>query len=902
MELQEITVEEFRTLRDPITVCFGPGLNVLHGRNEIGKSTLALAIWSALTVPSKTGGAVHRAMIPRGGGTPQVALKFIHGGRPHFLRKAFGGNRKGKTLLRVEGDGTVEEVQDEAAEERMRRLMGVEVERGAPAIHQVGLWPVVWVRQGEGGALPTKDLKETGRGQLSDRLAELAGEVFAGAGAEGLYDAARVEFERYFTGGGAVKQAGEAPLGKAARDLEAARKEHAEQEQRLKEHTGRLDEHDRLQTKIARLDEQLPELAHRRDEAKGAAVRLEALDRELTTVQQDFRVAAAALAQARRVRDGRAKQRQDLASVGAEHGRLQEKLDEEEALLPSLEAAGRERATALAAARKRREAAERALDHDRILLRLAMAQAELADVRERIERVVAHERELAEVERTLPSLAVTRRDLDALRELVRAQEAADVRLEAASARLELIALTALRGRLGDEALDLTAGARRAVLIDQPTELVLGDLAELRIRPGGEDLADRRHGAELAHAAVSDRLRALGVESEEAAAAVEQARAEALTTRDRLRGVLEAQKPEELRRRAAELEGVVEVEAARLPAGTSSGPVEDPDVLDARIQKDDRALRALREEEDAAVLSEQEVETEVARVRASLDGRRREAQGAAVRMRALEVAIEAGEATDGSDETLEAASDSAVAENERLTVALAELQQRRDALDPDGVARQLASTTRSLSSAKNERDEAQQRRIRVEGELGGQNLQIHDEVARTVERVRAAEREHATQEARAAAAKLLYETLKACRDRAQQRHMAPLHDQLRRLLPLLFRGASIELDDSLHDLQLDRGAEEGKHAFDDLSAGAQEQLGVLVRLSLARLMSAGEPQPVLLDDALVATDEVRFARMADVLAAAAEDLQIILLTCHWERLRRLGLAPHNQVDLEAIIRG
>lgn len=348
--------------------------------------------------------------------------------------------------------------------------------------------------------------------------------------------------------------------------------------------------------------------------------------------------------------------------------------------------------------------------------------------------------------------------------------------------------------------------------------------------------------------------------------------------------------------------MVEAETARLPEGTGPDPVEDPQALDARIEADDRALRELRGAEDAAVVAEQAAETEEARVRTSLEGRRREATAAEGRMGVLQKAIGGGEASDGSDGALEVAWKAAVDEDRICAKGLAEVQGRRDALDPDGVARELASAERALSGAEQERAEAQQRLIRVEGELGGQNLQIHDEVARTAERVAAAQREHATQQARAEAAKLLFETLKACRDRAQQRHMAPLQDELRRLLPLLFRDASIEVDDSLQQLHLDRGAEEGKHAFDDLSAGAQEQLGVLVRLSLARLMSAGEPLPVLLDDALVATDEARFGRMAGVLATASEDLQVILLTCHWERLRGLGLSPHHQVDLEAIVRG
>jgi uncharacterized protein YhaN len=52
---------------------------------------------------------------------------------------------------------------------------------------------------------------------------------------------------------------------------------------------------------------------------------------------------------------------------------------------------------------------------------------------------------------------------------------------------------------------------------------------------------------------------------------------------------------------------------------------------------------------------------------------------------------------------------------------------------------------------------------------------------------------------------------------------------------------------------------------------------------------------MLDDAIVFTSDVRFARMGDVLVSAAAGLQLLVFTCHWDRYR--GLGPDNVVDLE-----
>ena len=78
------------------------------------------------------------------------------------------------------------------------------------------------------------------------------------------------------------------------------------------------------------------------------------------------------------------------------------------------------------------------------------------------------------------------------------------------------------------------------------------------------------------------------------------------------------------------------------------------------------------------------------------------------------------------------------------------------------------------------------------------------------------------------------------------------------------------------------------SFDILSAGTQEQIAVLVRLAFADLLrEQGRPAPVILDDALVFSDDERIERMFDILSAAAERMQIVVLTCRTGLFGRLG---------------
>jgi uncharacterized protein YhaN len=77
-------------------------------------------------------------------------------------------------------------------------------------------------------------------------------------------------------------------------------------------------------------------------------------------------------------------------------------------------------------------------------------------------------------------------------------------------------------------------------------------------------------------------------------------------------------------------------------------------------------------------------------------------------------------------------------------------------------------------------------------------------------------------------------------------------------------------------------------FTRLSDGTQEQIAVLTRLAFAELLlDQGRPATVILDDALVFSDDERIERMFNIMTRAAERLQIIVLTCRKRLFTRLG---------------
>jgi chromosome segregation ATPase len=130
-------------------------------------------------------------------------------------------------------------------------------------------------------------------------------------------------------------------------------------------------------------------------------------------------------------------------------------------------------------------------------------------------------------------------------------------------------------------------------------------------------------------------------------------------------------------------------------------------------------------------------------------------------------------------------------------------------------------------------------------------------------------------------------LDGARSEARDRYFEPIAAELRPLMHLLWPDAELNwADDSLLPQSLTRNGQ--VESVDVLSGGTQEQIAFLVRLAFARLLAkGGRHAPVILDDALVYTDDDRIERMFDALHRQAGDLQIIVLSCRQRAFRELG---------------
>jgi DNA repair exonuclease SbcCD ATPase subunit len=231
-------------------------------------------------------------------------------------------------------------------------------------------------------------------------------------------------------------------------------------------------------------------------------------------------------------------------------------------------------------------------------------------------------------------------------------------------------------------------------------------------------------------------------------------------------------------------------------------------------------------------------------------------------------------------------DAVVAARETLELATAELARLRQG-DPAAALVETEARIGQLEAAIEQRGS---RLSELRGEIEGlqARVAVHAgegfaerlELARR--RLLELEREHAKCRREVEALQLLRTTLSEAERAAKERYLAPVALRIRPYLQALFPDAEIAVDEALRITGIRRGPS-GDEPFEQLSDGTREQIAILVRLALAELLcDRGLPAVVVLDDALVFSDDERIQRMFGVLARAAERLQIVVLTCR-ERL-------------------
>lgn len=236
--------------------------------------------------------------------------------------------------------------------------------------------------------------------------------------------------------------------------------------------------------------------------------------------------------------------------------------------------------------------------------------------------------------------------------------------------------------------------------------------------------------------------------------------------------------------------------------------------------------------------------------------------------------------------LQTSRDDKAAKEEKAAQTLADLKLNAPDLD---VAR--STHERLISAEKADRDEVnklERELARVDGAIETQSegaveeklAEVTDQLEKAVERAK-------RYELQAKALNMLIAHLDEARRDAQETYFEPIRNELRPLLAQLHAGADFELDpDKMLVGKIIRNGVEDDISV--LSGGAYEQIAILTRLAFAKLFAKqGRQVPLILDDALVHTDDERISTMFNMLSYAAKDQQIIVLSCRTRAFSDLG---------------
>jgi hypothetical protein len=861
MKLQALhltNVRKFTGKRASITA-IGPGITVVSEANEFGKSTFFDAIHALFFEKYGSSAKPVKSLQPYAGGAVEVAAE-IETDQGSFLVEKRFLSRKMARIVRMSDKAII--AQDDEAERWISGLLG------AAGDGPAGL---LWVRQGLVGLEPdgSKEkahLTETRR----DLLSSVAGEIDAMTGGRRMDRVMRRLTEDLAAI--ATKTGRKSGAWKAASDeVEALETELVKLAAQVETLEGALSSRRVSEALLTRLDH--PDAKNRRDEALLAAQTAmevaRAHDGLVNAARQERDIAALHAKGAKIELDALLDALNALTSATTQAESTKFKALEDETEATGLKARLDAARTSDAAARSDLANARAALDAARHQVEARKARTEAAQLTIRIGKAEVaqsdRERAAARVKVSLATAEWLALAETGAREVTQLEEA----LQAQQTTLRIVYSGATRIQINDT----------QIVGDQPVSID-GD-AVLNLPGIGQMTIHAQHQAtngadQLAKAILSRdaHFSKAGADTIQKARSLAAHRAEATRHADLANALLETLAPD----------SIAALIAAKAEAGLAALAAHDDDLP---------AIPDLVAKVSTAVSTEEQT----SRILHSLEADHETAREAAVRARfaadSASVNLERATVAAGPEAKRETRRADLLRLEAKASAALAHAAATLAQITSD--APDMATTEAELKRAEDAARAATLQRAQVAEKLAALSAQIQtlagngieerrDDIGGQLETARAIEARLAR---KAAALTHLQTAMEAERKAAQETYFGPVQQELKPLLSILHRDAALSFDsDSLLPMGLTRGLAE--ETLDDLSGGTREQIAILTRLAFARLFARqGRHMPIVLDDALVYSDDDRIIKMFTALTRVAQDQQIIVFSCRQLAFQDLG---------------
>ena len=885
MKIRSLAINQFKKFTTPICLNdIGDGLNVVVGPNEMGKSTLLDALRAVLFEKhSSKAQSITALQNDRNQAAPVVELAFevdegVYRIRKRFVKKPYAH------LFCPDG----RKLEGDESEDALRALLGFD-EPGKPGAkpEALGMWNVLWVQQGQ--SFGSLDLPDSARSNLHSALESEVGAVLGGKRGRALLGVVEKQLSELVTSTdrprGDYKE-----LIEEVETIQSELEELRSRRQGLSEVLKNLEEAQETLTRLSsgerdHLDkEELDAARKRHAELAKLETRIEAAATDVELKNRNLEQAEQALAERRSLKD---QIETDTETAELAKKSLDEVRGQEKELRSNLEQLRKD----VKEAENTVTQADETVSLSRRVLNAVQRDVRIRELQGRYEKAHEAEKKRRVALQGAAAVLVNDENIEIIRCAAKALESARSRLSAAATLVSFEMPSDRLSKIEVDGVALSAD-HTAVRAVEATTIVIPDYGNISVQPAIKDrdklLTQQREASD----ALKSELEKCGVNSLDTAEEQLSKRQKLLQNAEfaRQEAELHAPSSEDYDAGAEPLANHIEGLKTFLERELSELSVQD-------LPTEKEAEEALLDAQNSA----QDVRETLATAGASLAGPEEELGHIQTKLGAVKTRFEDGivrldklksdlidAEQQGSEDELSAtvsAAEIALVDREKV---VSDLEAQREG---ETLLQLEARISRLQKAVKDRHDKRSALNEKIAGfrshieALEGAGLD--EAIQQKAREVELAEDRLQRYEREVQVLSLLLSTLRSAESAAKERYLSPVLSRAHPYFQLLFPGAEITIDENLHIVGVVR--QEGyEEAFQHLSMGTQEQIAVLVRLAFAEmLVEQGHPATVILDDALVFSDDHRMGRMFDILNMVASHVQIIVLTCREQLFEGVG---------------
>ena len=664
------------------------------------------------------------------------------------------------------------------AEKKLASLLGIT----APGSRQVkdeelGMWPLLWIRQFESGKEPHSSLTKDAKARLQDLLSVTVGEVAAGPVGQKLMDMAQEERAKYYTDTGRPRS----PLTEADNKVEQLSEQLEEARQNRQQLEQSAEELRRAREDIARLEKRVLQTSGDLEQAKKKADQARTLKNQIQVQKGDATVLEGKLTAAESELETRLEREKSLKAVQQEAQDTRE--NEIGPRNKKRTKMGKEVQVAQAAFEKATKAKSEARD----MAKRASEQKKRKDLDERIgqlsgqlDKAKGLQKEILKIAEEVGAIRIDKGALVTLRDLQTRLKSAQDTLLGASTTIKLSALREIKV----DGKKLTKGKALDKVYSEPTSLLIDEIAELEITPGGEDLESLREEA----ARLEDQLTVLledhGLKDLKVVEAAWEEKKGLGEKKKNLESNLDVLCPEGITSLESGLKGL---QSERKIMGEDDPDAQEAEDVALKLDAAENAEVDAREERDA-------VKDELSRVANELDVFAERVEGFERQEAELQELLNK---MLPADEIQKAQGDARTAWEGALATVKG-LAVQYEGLGGDLAESDAQRLEKELKGIRDDLDEMREQRANLRADVKNlSNQDIHEKEQDSLTNLEEAEKIEGDVKRKAAAVRKLADTLLECRAASQKRLLAPATEAIRRPLQVLFPGIDVSLDNELN---------------------------------------------------------------------------------------------------------